>query len=374
MVEKIRVGVLGASAAYGWGGRAHAPAIEALPEYELVAVGTSRPETAALAAEQLGARHAHHDYRELIANPEVDLVCVSVKAPLHYDMTMAALRASKPVFTEWPLAANVGQAEEMTALAVEKGIPNIVGLQARVSPGVMHLKELIDEGYVGTPLSCSMTMFLTSRERDSVNAWEGDRKQGGNVLSIHSGHSIDALCFCLGDFAELSSYVLTQVPTWHVSDTGEDVSVDAPDNILVNGMLQSGCIASVHVAAAPGPAPGWRMQVYGTEGSLLATSTLMLQYGEVVLRGARRQEVGDSYRYVGEAAFQEIPIPGRHTFVPDSVPGGPPSNIAQLYRRLSDGMLHGKPVHPDFEHALKHHRLLNAIEVAAETGTVQKLG
>ena len=77
---------------------------------------------------------------------------------------------------------------------------------------------------------------------------------------------------------------------------------------------------------------------------------------------------------MGEAAFKEILIPSKHTFVPDSVPGGPPFNIAQLYRRLSDGMLHGKPVHPDFEHALKHHRLLNAIEVAAETGTVQKLG
>ena len=68
MTEKIRVGVIGASEAYGWGGRAHLPAIKALPEYELVAVATSRPETAAEAAKQFGARHAHHDYRELIAN------------------------------------------------------------------------------------------------------------------------------------------------------------------------------------------------------------------------------------------------------------------------------------------------------------------
>ena len=308
MVEKIESVSLAPAQLTVGAGRAHAPAIEALPEYDLVAVGTSRPDTAARAAEQLGARYHHHDYRDLIANPEVDLVSVSVKAPLHYEMTMAALRVSKPVFTEWPLAANVQQAEEMTALAVEKGIPNIVGLQARVSPGVMHLKELIDKGYVGTPLSCSMTMFLTSRERDSVNAWEGDRKQGGNVLSIHRRplHRTP-LCFCLGNFTELSSYVLTQVPTWHVSDTGEDVSVDAPDNILVNGVLKSGCVASVHVASAPGPAPGWRMQVYGTEGSLIADSTLMLQYGDVVLRGARRQEVGDLLQIRGRSGFQRDP-------------------------------------------------------------------
>ena len=55
MVKKIRVGLLGGSGVYGWGGRAHAPAIAALPEYELVAVGTSNPETAAKAAQDLNA-------------------------------------------------------------------------------------------------------------------------------------------------------------------------------------------------------------------------------------------------------------------------------------------------------------------------------
>ena len=222
MVKKIRVGLLGGSGVYGWGGRAHAPAIAALPEYELVAVGTSRPETAAKAAQDLNAPYGYSDYRELIANTKVDLVSVSVKAPLHYEMTIAALEAGKPVFTEWPLGANSEEATKMTNLAISKGLPNIVGLQARVSPGLLHLKELIDTGYIGTPLSCSITMFLTGRERDSVNVWEGDRKQGGNVLTIHAGHSLDALAFCLGDFTELSSYLTTQVKMWHVHDTNED--------------------------------------------------------------------------------------------------------------------------------------------------------
>ena len=373
MVKKIRVGLLGGSGVYGWGGRAHAPAIAALPEYELVAVGTSRPETAAKAAQDLNAPYGYSDYRELIANTEVDLVSVSVKAPLHYEMTIAALEAGKPVFTEWPLGANSEEATKMTSLAISKGLPNIVGLQARVSPGLLHLKELIDTGYIGTPLSCSMTMFLTGRERDSVNVWEGDRKQGGNVLTIHAGHSLDALAFCLGDFAELSSYLTTQVKTWHVHDTNEDVVVDAPDNILVNGILENGCVVSAHIGSTPGPASGWRMHVFGSEGSLLGLSTLMLQYGDISLYGARKEKVGDSYRYLGSGAFEEISIPNKHRFVPDSVPDGPPLNIAQLYRTLSNKILFDTPVQPDFEHALKHHRLIDSIQNAAETGRVIKL-
>ena len=56
--QKIRVGIIGANVSYGWGLRAHLPAILALPEFELAAVCTSRPETAAASQEQFGARLA----------------------------------------------------------------------------------------------------------------------------------------------------------------------------------------------------------------------------------------------------------------------------------------------------------------------------
>ena len=60
--EKIRIGIIGASAHYGWSMRAHLPALSALPEYELTAVGTSRRETAEESAKRYGARLAFHDY------------------------------------------------------------------------------------------------------------------------------------------------------------------------------------------------------------------------------------------------------------------------------------------------------------------------
>ena len=81
---KIRVGVIGANVRYGWGMRAHLPALLSLPEYELTAVCTAHPDTAEESAKQYGARLAFHDYQQMVAHPEIDLVSVAVKVPMHY--------------------------------------------------------------------------------------------------------------------------------------------------------------------------------------------------------------------------------------------------------------------------------------------------
>ena len=198
--DKIRVGIIGASARYGWGMRSHLPALLGLPEYELAAVCTSSHDTAKEAARHYGARMAFDDYKEMVQHPEVDVVSVSVRVPLHYSMVMAALAAGKHVFCEWPLGANMAETENMATLAQSKGVQNIVTLQSRTDPALMRLRELIEEGYVGEVLSCSMTMFLPGiLERGSRLVWTADRLQGATTLSISTGHAIDALCFlCWG--------------------------------------------------------------------------------------------------------------------------------------------------------------------------------
>ena len=118
--DKIRVGIIGASARYGWGMRSHLPALLGLPEYELAAVCTSSHDTAKEAARHYGARMAFDDYKEMVQHPEVDVVSVSVRVPLHYSMVMAALAAGKHVFCEWPLGANMAETENMATLAQSK--------------------------------------------------------------------------------------------------------------------------------------------------------------------------------------------------------------------------------------------------------------
>ncbi len=365
MVEaKIRVGVIGANARSGWGMRAHLPALLSLPEYELKAVCTAHPETAEESAKQYGASLAFHDYKQMVTHPEIDLVSVAVKVPLHYGMVTAALGAGKHVYCEWPLGANLGEAEELAALANTKGAKHLVGLQARCDPALLRLQELLSENYLGEVLTCNMTMFLPGLlQRGLDRAWMADRDQGANTLTIATGHAIDVLCFCVGEFQEVSSQVTTQVPEWDTSDPGEKVKVTAADNVLVSGVLTDGAVASVHVSTVPWHGSGWRMEVYGRKGSIIASSREMVQYARIRLQGALGQD----------SNLEELPIPERLTWIPGEVPQGAPFNVAQMFRKLGKGILEGTAVEPDFDLAVKRHRLLDLIQRSSDQGMKQRV-
>ena len=358
--EKIRVGIIGASAHYGWSMRAHLPALLALPEYELTAVCTSRRETAEESAKHYGARLAFHDYHEMVKYPDIDLVSVSVRVPLHHQMVIAALAAGKQVFCEWPLGANLAEAEEMAKLARSQGVRTMVGLQARGDPVLLRLQELVSEGYVGEVLSCNMVMFLPGLlQRGRERAWMADRAAGANTLSISAGHAIDVLCFCVGEFTEVLSHVTTQVPVWETAEPGKTVDVTAPDNVLVSEVLTNGAAASVHVATVPWHGTGWRMEVYGREATLVASSKQMVQYAHIQLLGGKGQD----------GALEELAVPDRLTWIPAAVPQGPPFNVAQLYRSLSKAIREGRGGQPDFDLAVRRHRLLDAIQRASDRGS-----
>src|ERR687897_3886461 len=131
MTDKIRVGIVGATVTQGgsgWGANSHVPALRALPDFELKAVCTAHEDTAKASAAAFGAELAFHDIEQMVAHPEIDLVVVSVKVPIHYELVMAALRAGKDVFCEWPLGANLAEAEEMAGLARERSLRTMVGL------------------------------------------------------------------------------------------------------------------------------------------------------------------------------------------------------------------------------------------------------
>ena len=357
--EKIRVGVIGANAHYGWGMRAHLPALLALPEYQLTAVCTAHPETAEESAKHYGVGLAFHDYQEMVQHPDIDLVSVAVKVPTHYDMVMAALKAGKHVYCEWPLGANLREAEEMAKLAKSQGVHHIVGLQARCDPALLRLQELLAENYVGEILACNMTMFLPGLlQRGLDRAWMADREQGANTLTIATGHAIDVLCFCVGEFKEVSSQAATQVPQWETAEPGKTVDVTAADNILVNGVLTNGAVASVHVATVPWHGTGWRMEVYGREGTLVASSSEMVQYAKISLQGGKANDGG----------LAELPIPERLTWVSGEVPQGAPFNVAQMYHRLSRAILDAEAIEPDFDLAVQRHRLLDTIQRSADEG------
>src|SRR5215813_12235074 len=159
MANKIRLGFVGANVHATWASQSHFPALLASPDVEMTAVCTTRPESAEEARRAFGAQLAFHDVRAMVASPEIDAVAVVVKVPEHYGPTRAALEAGKHVYTEWPLGRTSAEAEELTEIARVRGVQTAVGLQSRVSPTLMYLKELLETGYVGDVLSINVGGF-----------------------------------------------------------------------------------------------------------------------------------------------------------------------------------------------------------------------
>ena len=179
MPEKIRLGFVGANVNSTWATQSHFPALLASPDVEFTAVCTTRPESAEEARQAFGAKLAFHDFREMAECPEIDAVAVVVRVPSHYEPTKAAIEGGKHVLTEWPLGRNTAEAEELAALAKAKGVQTAVGLQSRVSPALLYVKELIESGYVGEIISCHVTTMRDGPlERPSSRTWQRDAEPG----------------------------------------------------------------------------------------------------------------------------------------------------------------------------------------------------
>jgi predicted dehydrogenase len=358
--DKIRLGVIGANPTKGWAARAHLPALVASADVELTAVGTTRPESAAAAARQYGAKLAFHDYREMLACPDLDAVAVVLRVPSHYEPTRDALQAGKHVFTEWPLGQDTGEAEALAALARQQGVQAFVGLQARAAPAVLYMKELVDTGYVGEVVSCHMSLLRDGvLQRTSDRTWQRDATLGATTLTIGAGHAIDALRFVVGEFRSVAAVVTTQVPQWLEVDTQRLVDVTAPDNVLVNGRLANGAVASVHVASIPWAGSGYRMEIYGREGTLIATSDESPQLGHVRLQGTRAH---------GHPA--PLDVPSRYRYVPEDMPPGQPYNVGQLYALFAKAIRSGdvSPSYTTFGTAVDLHRLIDVLRESSVQG------
>ena len=359
MADKIRLGFVGANVNSTWSSQSHFPALLASPDVELTAVCTTRPESAEEARQAFGAKLAFHDFREMAVSPEIDAVAVVVRVPSHYEPTKAAIEASKHVLTEWPLGQNTAEAVELADLARDKGVLTAVGLQSRVSPALLYVKELIENGYVGEVISCHVTTMRGGAvERSSGDTWQRDASQGANTLTIANGHVIDALRFVAGDFSRVACMVSTQVKQWYETDTERFVEVTSPDNVRVSGQLKSGAAVSVHVGAIPWAGSGFRMEIYGREGTLVVTGSVSSQRGEMLLvRGAQMSN-----------ELQDLDIPERFVYVPSDFPKGDPFNVGQLYTLFAESIRTGQSRLPTFDVAVDLHRFIDTIDQASDVG------
>lgn len=363
-MSTVGVGIVGLSANGGWAARAHVPALRAIPGYEIRAVSASSPASAEAAAREYGVPIACADADELAARPEVDLVVISVRVPHHRELVLAAVAAGKDVLCEWPLGNGLAEAEELEAAAATAGVRGFVGLQGRSNPGVRHVAGLVRDGLIGEVLST--TLVGSGGNWGETIAGERslyllDRANGAHMLTIPFGHSVDALCTCLGEFGELTATLATRRPTVRRADTGDSVPMTAYDQIAVTGTLESGAVASLHYRGGSPRGANLLWEINGTEGDLVvAADEGHLQRAELRVRAG-----------TGDDGLADVPVPADLELVPGE-PGSPPYTVAQAYARLLADLRDGTHTVPTFADAVVRHRMIDAIERAGSSGQSQR--
>lgn len=189
------VGIVG----LGFGRAVHLPAFRLLAPLgvEVVALCSRDAARARAAAEAEGVPRAYGDWRELVADPSVDLVAIATPPVAHAELALAAIAAGKAVFCEKPLARNEGEAEAM-AMAAAAAIA-VVNFPYRALPAFAAARAALADGALGRVRLAEVSWHLDSRlSPPAETSWKDNGVLGGGALASYGIHVLDYLPWLLG--------------------------------------------------------------------------------------------------------------------------------------------------------------------------------
>jgi len=358
----LGVGIIGVSPVRGWATTAHVPALRALPNYQIAALSAHNMESARAAGEAFGVSAVFTDHEQLVTQPDIDVVAVTVKVPHHRELVSAAIAAGKAVYCEWPLGRDLDDARAMAALAARRGVRTVVGLQARQAPAIEFVQQLLRDGYVGQVLSTTMVgLSIPGDVVGQPNAYMLDKTNGANLLTVPFGHSLDVLNYVLGEFADLSAVSDIRRPLITIEETREQMVKTAVDQIAVIGTLTSGATASIHIREAVAGGTGFLWEINGTDGTLRITADAALpEIFPLTVAGAKGRKEPAKFA-IPTALTQKWPTLA-------SLEGAPAFNVARAYAAFAADIENGTHTAPDFGDAVRRHEVIAAIERSASTG------
>src|SRR5436189_252697 len=352
----LGVGIIGVSPHRGWAATAHIPALRALPNYEIRALSTHSAESARALGEVFGVSAVFSDHEQMVTQPDIDVVAVTVKAPRHREPVDAALAAGKAVYCEWPLGRDLDEARAMAALAAEQGLRTVVGLQGRQAPAIGFIQELLSDGSVGAVRPTTMVGVSVAGGRVvQANAYMLDETNGANALTIAVGHSLDTLNYVLGEFTDLSAVSDLRRPLITIEETGEQIVKRAADQIAVIGTLRSGATASVHIREAVAGGTGFLWEINGTDGTLRITA-------DAAIPGIFPLTIGGAQ---GRNELAELAVPTTLTQkwpALTGLEGAPAFNVGRAYAAFAADIANGTHTVPDFADPVRRHEVIAAIE------------
>ncbi|HEY5312558.1 MAG TPA: Gfo/Idh/MocA family oxidoreductase [Pirellulales bacterium] len=199
----VRFGLIG----FGAWGRCHAEAIAKTPGAELAAICARSPESSAAARQLYPAAQVFADYRQLLEQPDLDVIDVVLPSHLHREVGCAALVAGRHLLLEKPMALSVAECDELLAAARGHQRLLAIGHEMRLSSLWGKVKQLIDEGFIGEP---QHVLVELSRKpyRTGADGWRYDIERVGSWVLEEPIHFFD-------------------LARWYFSSLGEPLSVYA---------------------------------------------------------------------------------------------------------------------------------------------------
>jgi predicted dehydrogenase len=268
----IKVGIIGASFARD----AYLPAFAHIEGAQVVALASGRIASARAAAEPYGIANVHDDWERMLAEHDLDLVCIATPTVLHRPMALAAFARGTHVLCEKPTAMNSAEAREMLEGARAAGRLHMIDHELRFNPNRARVAELIGGGELGEIRHVNITNIGASWSNPAGRPkgdWWSDAAQGGGRLGANGSHQVDMLRWWLGEPASVVGQALTLVPDRVDPKTGEAWTATADDLAHFTLQMQSGALAQVFMSGVAATNMGNETQVFGSKATLTLSNS-----------------------------------------------------------------------------------------------------
>jgi predicted dehydrogenase len=355
----VKVGVLGAGA---WAEFAHLPGYKRDPRCELVAIADPVVERARALAAKFGVPHVHSSHEELIARDDIDVVDVCTPSATHFELSWAALSAGKHVLCEKPVAYDFAETRRAAALARDMGVKTKLGFTFRYSPAMQYMKELIGDGYVGTPFIFNGYEQNSQWLDPATPLRQVDHTADQSVIQVSSleGYGapiMDLAHLFMGSrFKEVVGTMRNFIPERVVRAIGTMMRMNIDDGDIFIGDFESGAFGSIQTSfVTVGNYPGLEARVYGSKAALICR---LVEENSICesLKAATADQV----------EFRELDIPAR--FYP---PGGSKTESwrSLFYANLissfiSEILSDGPENEGNFDDGAHVQELINAVELS----------
>jgi predicted dehydrogenase len=251
----IKIGLIG----LGFIGKTHLQNSLKLPNSRTVAV-SDVSKKALLFARELGIKKTVTDYRQLVGDPNIDAVVISLPTYLHASCALEAAQSGKDIFLEKPLARNVEEGERIVSAAKRHGVKLMVGYVDRFNPSFIRLKQEIQSGRLGEVriaygTSVSSGPFFHRAETgipSPVPNWWFDKElTGGGALIDLGCYLVNLFRWYFGEFIDIKCHL------------GHRFNMDVEDKATCIATLGTGVVAIINV--------GWFSQENREKIELLGT-------------------------------------------------------------------------------------------------------